>query len=488
MKKHYEKFVLSIIFMISLTLFVFCDKKDIPTEPIAPSESVRKLVILYTNDEHGWMEPTDTYGGSPGMMALWKQNENFSDEDPFLVLSGGDMWTGPAISTWTKGEAMVEVMNAMGYDAAAIGNHEFDFQVDGLRKNLSLSRFPYLSANIKEKSTGNRPDFAMPYLIKTVNGIKVGIIGLTTTSTPVSAFSEYVKNYEFIDYQTALDEIVPEVKQDGAELLIVIAHICKDEMIELAPRAKEMGISVITGGHCRDTINDDVNGVALIHTGYYMQNYGKIEISFDIAADTVVSMSQSIVANKGHAMDGQIQAIVDRWKGLINSSLSEVIGYANSEISSRSNEMYNMICDSWLAMFPDADISCTNVGGIRQSIPAGNITVGTIVGVLPFENQIFSLRLTGDQVINVTRNLIVGGMTRIGGYKLMNGNPIVASEIYTVLTTDYLYYRTDTNFSAYDPTPEYLAVNYRDPVIEWIRSKNTNQGNPLNQYLDSQPR
>ena len=123
-------------------------------------DHTRRIVILYTNDEHGWMEPNDQNGGAPGMMGLWKYRENFKIDGPFLILSGGDMWTGPAISTWFEGKSMVEVMNAMEYDASAIGNHEFDFKVEGLYERIDQADFPYLSANIREKASGEIPDFA----------------------------------------------------------------------------------------------------------------------------------------------------------------------------------------------------------------------------------------------------------------------------------------------------------------------------------------
>ena len=87
----------------------------------------QRIVILYTNDEHGWMEETDSYDGAAKLMGLWRQEENYSESEPFLILSGGDMWTGPAISTWFEGESMVDVMNKMNYSAAAMGNHEFDY-------------------------------------------------------------------------------------------------------------------------------------------------------------------------------------------------------------------------------------------------------------------------------------------------------------------------------------------------------------------------
>ncbi|MFQ5922484.1 MAG: hypothetical protein ACE5M4_06535, partial [Anaerolineales bacterium] len=98
------------------------------------TETLRHLVVLYTNDEHGWMDSYQNAGGAAGMARLWRQREGLTEDGPFLVLSGGDMWTGPALSTVWEGESMADVMNAMAYDAAAIGNHDFDLGLEALRE------------------------------------------------------------------------------------------------------------------------------------------------------------------------------------------------------------------------------------------------------------------------------------------------------------------------------------------------------------------
>ncbi len=483
------KRIAKINILFFLIIFTISCKKNIPINPPDPSSNFRNLTILYTNDEHGWMEPTSTHGGAAGMMGLWKENEGYTEDGPYLVLSGGDMWTGPAISTWTQGEAMATVMNAMNYSAAAIGNHEFDFKIEGLKERLEQSEFPFLSANIRTKSSGEIPDFALPYLIKEVSDIKIGIIGLTSTTTPLSTFPDYVRDFDFINYADALQEVVPKAKQDGAELLIIAGHICDDEIENFISLAFELGISVIGGGHCHGVVNKSLNNIAIIESGSYMQGYAKVELVFDTAGDTVVSKKQDVVENIGGAPDAEISTIVTYWQSQVNAALSEVIGYANAEINRHSNAMHNMVTDSWLFAYPSADISCTNAGGIRQSIPAGDITFGTIVGVLPFENNIIELELTGKEIKNITSlgDLIVGGMTR-NGFILSDATPIENNQTYRLLTTDYLYARSDYSFSIYDTDPYYTSIIYRQPTIDWIKSLNTSVSNPLDQYLDHNPR
>jgi 5'-nucleotidase / UDP-sugar diphosphatase len=479
------KFKVRYLLVITLLTGFACStvaRKQISTD------QVKRIVILYTNDEHGWMEATKKTGGAAGLVGLWKQKEGYSKDGPFLVLSGGDNLTGPAISTWYKGESMSEVMKSMDYTASTIGNHEFDFNLDDLKILAQNSSFPYLSANIRNKNDNKVPGFAKPYIIKEINGVKIGIIGLTTTLLPELATPTAIADFKIIDYSAALTEFVPQIRQAGAELIVLIAHIPFPELKELIPIAKKYGISVLGAGHDHHREVIVVDKIAVIESGYHLVSYAKVDILFDTKADTVVQIHASTEDNVGSEPDSSVTVVVNKWRVKVDQDLSQVIGYTSEEIPQYSKTLSNMITDSWLHSASDIDITFTNVGGIRQSIPPGNITLAVIVGVLPFENNLVKLELTGNQLVECTKDLVFGGMTMTQGYRLSNGEPIIADSIYNVLTTDYLYSRSDYCFSQYDNTPYYTSFSYRQPVIDWIKSMNTTLTNPLNSYLNSEAR
>ena len=487
MRKHKFK-IFKIILLISL--FAVGCKNNSVSEPV-PGEHRQSIKILYTNDEHGWMEKNGAIGGAAGLMNLWKNSEGYSGTGAYLILSGGDMWTGPAISTWFEGESMAQVMNNMNYSASAIGNHEFDFGLDKLVERKNKSAFPFLSANIKEKSTGTYPGFCEPYTIKTVNGIKVGIIGLTSVTIPEILFPKYTANLNFISYEEALNEVVPKLKGAGAELLLIISHMGSSEMSYLAPIAKKYGIKLIAGGHSHEAVTYTTGGVTLIESGSKMEYYTSVSIDFDSEKDSVISIKAELKSNTGGGSDAAIESIVNNWKTQTDNALSEVIGYSGSGLAAGTTKLYNLIMDSWLYAFPYADISISNTGSVRQQIFPGNITLSSIVGVLPFENEIVELELTGAQVIsliNQTRGgAFLGGINSTNGNRLRDGTPINLSAVYKVITTDY-YYLTESLFKQYDASPTYTYINFRQPVINYIKSLNTSQSNPLENYLDDNPR
>jgi 2',3'-cyclic-nucleotide 2'-phosphodiesterase (5'-nucleotidase family) len=287
-------------------------------------EEPRKITILYTNDEHGWIEKTRYSNGAANIMGLWRDQEGYDGHESYLLLSGGDNSLGPPISNLFKGESVVDVMNTMEYDASAIGNHEFEFGVSNLYNRIEQANFHYLSANIRKKITNEVPVFATPYIIKEINDVMVGIIGLSTISTPNTTVPEYVKDYEFIDYLVALQEIVPHVKVEGAELLIVVAHICYSELFDMAPNLIDMGISVIGGGHCHREMKPQVisnsNGkVAVIQADPYLEKYAKAEISFDIIGKEIISINVSSHHNKEENPDQYVENAICYWRDQADS-------------------------------------------------------------------------------------------------------------------------------------------------------------------------
>lgn len=442
--------------------------------------SPRRLIVLYTSDEHGWMEATKSSGGAAGLAGIWRDKEGCVPGGDCLILSGGDMWTGPAISTWFKGEPMVEAMNAMGYVGAAVGNHEFDFGLDVLRVRAAQMNFPLLAANLIERDTGQPPDWVRPYQLVEMNDVQVGLIGLALTDTPLVTQPRYVAGLEFQPYEAVLRRVVPQVREAGAQVLVVVSHLCPDEMRALAPAAAELGIAVIGGGHCHARMGQVVNGVALIEASSNLEVYARAEIVLD-AAGRVMDVRASTHGNVGGAADETVAGIVQNWRRQADAALSQPIGYVQNEIAQRSPEMLNMLLDSWLAAYP-ADVALCNRGSFRQSIPAGPITRETIIGMLPFDNVLVEVQLSGKQLIDNMDccNPAIAGISRA---------EIDPQATYRVLVNDFMYGGGDGyRLKEYDPDAYHTGIDWRQPLVDWLASLQTTAGQPLDDHLNRQAR
>ena len=472
----------------------------------AQKDPGRKITIFYTSDEEGYLEPTKdrikAYGGSANVMAAMRQRGYRPGSDQSLLLSGGDLWTGPAISTWFQGASTVQVTNAMGYDAAAIGNHEFDFGQGILRTNKKAAKFPFLSANLIVKKTGKPPDYCLPYVIREVNGVRVAVIGLTTRQTPGIVVPDNITGLAFTDYDEALRRAVPQAFAEGAELPVVIAHVCPTELHTLIPVASELSIPLLAGGHCHPVIeNIEEKGVRVIGPGAHWRAFAQVDITFDTAARKVLNTKAELVpieyplgANP-LTPDPAIAAIVAEWSKKAEKALGEVIGYSKNGIE-RGWPLFNLLMDSWLWAYPEADIAISNFGGFREAIPPGEMTRADIMATWPFKNEIVSVELTGKQVLE---NLLccggaVAGLTyRQAGDRvtatLKNGRAVDPGSTYRVLVNSFMYAGGDRYlFQTQNPKGYNLGVQMQEPVIKWIQSQNTSPKRPLESLLDSSER
>ncbi len=466
------------------------------------------LTLFFTSDEHGWIfgewsnDHSEFYGGPAELMTQLRQRGYDPAGGSSLLLSDGDMWTGPAISTWYRGQSVVEVMNAMGYSAAAIGNHEFDFGQDVLLERSQEADFPFLAANLEDEASGAPPAYAQTHVVEEVNGVQVGVVGLTLDGLPYVVCSDNLQGLVEKGYEQGLRDAAAAALADGAEVLVAITHVCPEDIMLLTPLAAELGISVLAGGHCHSTYLDDRDGVVVLSPGWGNLQLGQVELLLDPVTLEVVAHQEAVIDNVYPAggpqppdPDPAVQAIVDTWQAQVDQELGEIIGYTATGVDDWP--LYNMITDACLTAVPDADLAIVNTTGIRSSYGPGDITVADTVEVQPFENFLVVVELTGAQFVELAESLpwpqpIAGALVdKTGGQTTVSvgGGPINPATTYRLVTLDYLVCQPD--YFPFDIPPQALTgtgVHWRQATEDWIRARDSSGEDPLEDFLDSNPR
>jgi 2',3'-cyclic-nucleotide 2'-phosphodiesterase (5'-nucleotidase family) len=301
-----------------------------------PGETAKpttQITVFYTNDEHGWMAGEEPGSGAANLVGLWDESPYAQNSD-ILIMSGGDNWTGPAISTWFDGKSMVAVMNAMGYDLSTIGNHEFDFGLEVLKTRLSEASFPYLSANLRYKEDNTVPsDLGVePYTIIEFADLKIGVIGLSNTITPQITNPTYVESFIFLSYEPVLQEYVPQVRAAGADLVFVASHICTDELNRLAFQVKNLDIPLMGGGHCHELAARQVSDTVILSGGSKLASYAYAQFTLDPETKEIINVDIGTGKNAGGKADSEIAEIVSEWQFKTDAELNVVIGYLENEV------------------------------------------------------------------------------------------------------------------------------------------------------------
>ncbi len=508
-----KRFLLFLIFLILLTACTTAETADpqasltpqasitpepardsaAPTEaqPQAESGDTVTLTVIYTSDEHGWMAGEEPGQGAAEMAGLWATG--YTESDGVVILSGGDNWTGPAISTWFGGEGMIEVMNAMGYHASVVGNHEFDLGLEGLQERVAQANFPFLGANVRYKGSGEYlTDLGIqPYTIVELAGLQIGLIGLANEGTPTVTNPGTVAGFDFLDYAETLRQVAPEVRAAGADLILVPSHICRADLTWLANQVEDLGITLFGGGHCHEDYAFEAGGAILLGGGSNLREFAYANLAVDPATGVATVIDFGEVHNVGGTPHPQIAEIVAHWQGLADAELNVVIGYLRSEISRQSPAMAALITESWLWAYP-ADVAITNWGGMRDRIPAGEVTYASIISVMPFENVLIDVALTGEQLQQVLAAghylPAFGGLHKEGAQWMLesSGAPLNPAQTYHVLVNDFMYAGGDDYgmLASFDPEAYNTAINWRQPVIDWIVAQGSSVQNPLDGAIE----
>lgn len=496
----------SILFLLILIALTACIPKESPFPEITPipeipgapppedesqpevpptSPKIVTITVVYTNDEHGWIAGEEEGQGAAELAGLWATE--FPESDFVLPISGGDNWTGPAISTWFEGESMVEAMNVMGYAATAVGNHEFDFGLDAFAERVSQADFPFLGANIRYKDTGAVPtDLGIqPHTIIEAAGLKIGLVGLANEETPTVTNPVNVAAFDFIDYEQAIQESVAELRAAEVDLILAPTHLCKWEVSQLARDVDDLGIALFGGGHCHETFNEKNGDTVLLGGGSNFRGYAYATFTVNTTTGEHQINDYGTEKNFGGTPHPQVAEIVAHWQTLADEELDVVIGYLDNEVEQRSDEMAAMTTESWLWAYP-ADVAITNWGGMRDRIPAGEVTISDIISVMPFDNVLMDVALTGaelEQVLESGNYLpAIGGLYLESGQWILkeSSQPLDPDATYNLLVTDFLYAGGDDyHIAEFDPDAYNTAINWRQPVIDWIIAQQSSLEQPL---------
>ena len=431
-----------------------------------------RIQLLHTDDIHGHLDFDTVKSGSStfsqgGMATLAAQVSLLRARAPqrTLLVDGGDAWQGTFISNANRGEAVTKAMSLMHYDAMAVGNHDFDWGQDVLAQRSKEASFPFLATNVVETKTGQVPTYLKPYVIKDEGIAKVGIIGVTNPDGNTIVKATSVAGLKFGPPAQVAPFVAEVAKQ--VDIVVVVAHIGSADAAKLARDVP--GIDVIVAAHDHAPIQTArVEGkTTIVDAGAYTQYLGHLEIVVDPATHKMkdairAGELQAIAANQNLKPDPEIVALVEARRAEADKYTSRVVGTLKSDLDGSSrdeNAIGDLIGDAFVeygkAQGWKTDVAFYNAAGIRSSLKAGPVTYGELYQVLPFENTLVSVDLTGAQLKEVLEDasgragrLQIGGgswvyrFTNAAGQRVLEatiaGAPLDPARVYHVATIDYL--------------------------------------------------
>ena len=390
----------------------------------------KNLVILYTSDVHCGISQGWGYAG------LYAIKESLSADNYVLLVDDGDAIQGEPIGTMTKGEALIDIMNTVGYDIAIPGNHEFDYGMERFLELTKKASFPYISVNFNKEGEL----VFQPYVIKEFDGVKIAFVGVTTPTTPRTSTPRYFKDengnyiYGFMQDENgeavyaAVQKAVDDARAEGAQYVILMGHLGDEE--ECTPwkysdvLGNTTGIDVMLDGHSHDTNqvvmkNKDGQDVIRSACGTKMENIGAVTITTDgkISAE-LYTWNQKTAAPKLLGLKNAVSEAVSAASDVLNAKLQEVVASTTADliiydpvaktedgkairiIRRTETNLGDLCADAYLDQSGDADIAIVNGGGIRVNIKKGDITLNDILKVHPFGNSLTVIEVTGQQVLD----------------------------------------------------------------------------------------
>ena len=391
------------------------------------------LTVLHTNDFHSRFEPVSKYdsgcsvednnegkcfGGAARLVTAIADARARTNNS--ILVDGGDQFQGSLFYTRYKGKAAAEMMNTLQYDGMTVGNHEFDDGPEVLRAFMDAVEFPVLMSNADVSAEPLLADTLKKSVVIERGGRKIGLIGLTPEDT--FDLSSPGKNITFSDPAAAVQGEVDKLSADGVDIIVVLSH--SGYGVDLAVAEATTGVDVIVGGHSNTLLSNTnerakgpyptmVGDTAVVQAYAYGKYLGELKVDFDDAGKIISATGEPVVIDgevaENEAMSARVAELAEPLEAIRNQVVAETaapVEGSRDVCRVMECQMGNLVTDAALARVADQGISIAimNSGGLRASIDAGEVTMGEVLTVLPFQNTLATFQLKGSDVIAALEN------------------------------------------------------------------------------------
>lgn len=411
------------------------------------------LTILHTNDMHGRIVEESSVIGTPKLAEIAEENRQ---QGTTLVLDSRDAFQGLPISNSTKGEDMATIMNAVGYDAMTLGNHEFDFGLDQLKKLHDSVNFPIISSNVYVKGVRLFDASTIIDKNKAVDGDKVVVIGVTTPETATKTHPRNVVDVTFTDPITEVNTVISQVEANARaegktyNRYIILAHLGVDTTTPEEWRGDSLAKALATNielagkqvlvldGHSHTALVEQFGNVTYNQTGSYLNNVGKITLNSEkILSNALIDAKTGKAVKEDEMVATLVNAIKDKYATqnavvVLDNNPVELNGQREN-VRVRETNLGNLVADALLdysqtGFSHKSNLAVTNGGGLRETIKKDQpITKGDLIAVLPFGNVISQITVTGQQLQEMFTKSVGSILQNVDGKAVLdeNGLPLL---------------------------------------------------------------
>lgn len=426
------------------------------------------VVIMHTNDLRGHVLAGPDAGGSAKLATVVHESK------PDLLLDAGGMFSGTLISDTFQGAPVIDAMNAIGYDAAAVGGNDFDFGTNFLTARAREANFPLLSANATTPI-----DEIQVAAVFNAQGVHIAVVGLTSEEVTRAGHPQNVKYVDVADSLLSLETVLPKVR-DRADCIILLTNVSSTEEQRIARAFPE--IRVIIGAHEESELPVRVGQTTIVTAGKFGKYAGKLDLTFNDGK--LKAVESRLVPIENAEPDPAVTKLLEPFEARLNETLQQVVGHAAGDLSrstAQESHIGNLVADAVRAKTGTA-IALINAADAQKGIRKGPITSGMLFDVLPSENTLVTMRLTGAQIKHILGRSVMSlsGVRvkldaskpegkRLVSVRLADGTPLRDKDFYTVTTNDFLWMGGDgyTEF-AEGVEVEDTGILMRDALAEHI--------------------